>query len=198
MTAKPADSAKPRSAEAGEVERLKAELARQQKIGEAAYALHTSLDLDDLLGLILKAAREGVDADRGTVYLLSTDGRELWSRVLSGADRLTIRLPVGKGLAGAVAADGRTIRLDDVYADARFDRSWDAKTGFRTRTMLAAPIRNREGKVDVSDQWARFFEVRPVRVGLVSLERAEILEGVSDGQRIALDDPTRVPAREED
>lgn len=127
-----------------ELARLRAELARQKKLSEAAYALHTTLDLDVLLGLILKAAREGVDADRGTVYLLSEDRTKLWSKVLSGSDRLKIELPVGKGIAGAVAADGATVRLDDVYEDPRFDRSWDAKSGFRTRTMLAAPIRNRE------------------------------------------------------
>lgn len=130
-----------------ELLRLRAELARQQKLGEAAYALHTTLDLDVLLGLILTAAREGVEADRGTVYLLSEDGRELWSRVAAaGAEKLTIRLPVGRGIAGAVAADGRTIRLADAYDDPRFDRSWDAKTGFRTRTVLAAPIRSRDGR----------------------------------------------------
>jgi len=137
----------PPAGDAASFQRLEQELAREKKLNEAAYALHTTLDLDELLGLILKAAREGVDSDRGTVYLLSEDGKELWSRVLSGAEKLTIRLPVGRGIAGAVAADGASVRLDDVYKDERFDRSWDAKTGYRTRTMLAAPIRNRAGKV---------------------------------------------------
>jgi len=62
----------------------------------------------------------------------------------------------------------------------------------------AKPRRDRDGKVDVSAEWERFFESRPVRIGLVSLERSEVLEGLKDGQRIALDDPTRVPVREED
>lgn len=127
--------------------RLEADLARERKLNEAAYALHTTLDLDELLGLILKAAREGVGSDRGTVYLLSEDGREIWSRVLQATEIRTIRLPVGRGIAGAAAATGQPIRLDDAYDDPRFDRSWDAKTGYRTRTMLAVPIRNRGGKV---------------------------------------------------
>ena len=62
--------------------------------------------------------------------------------------------------------------------------------------QAAKPRKNRDGKVDVSDEWARFFEMRPVRVGLVSLERAELLDGMKQGQRIALDDPTRLPAVE--
>ena len=84
------------------------ELARQQKIGEAAYALHTSLDLDDLLGLILKAAREGVDADRGTVYLLSADGqRALVARALGHRPSSRSACPWG---AASPAPSRRTAR----------------------------------------------------------------------------------------
>jgi len=39
------------------------------------------------------------------------------------------------------------VRLDDAYDDPRFDRSWDKKSGYRTRQMLCAPIRNREGVI---------------------------------------------------
>ena len=49
MSQKPPEAAPRAAAEPGELERLRADLARQTKIGEAAYALHTSLDLDDLL-----------------------------------------------------------------------------------------------------------------------------------------------------
>jgi serine phosphatase RsbU (regulator of sigma subunit) len=114
---------------------------------EASYALHTTLELDKLLGLILHAAAEGVSADRGTVFLLTEDRKELWSKVLTGDENLEIRLPVGKGIAGAVAKTGETIRLADAHKDPRFDASWDLKSGFRTKQMLAAPIRGRDGKV---------------------------------------------------
>lgn len=127
------------------VEALKAELARQRHLAEASYALHTTLDLGELLQLILKAASEGVDADRGTVFLISDDGDEIWSRVMQGEKSLEIRLPIGKGIAGAVARTGETVRIADAYEDERFDQSWDKKTGFRTRQILAAPIRRRDG-----------------------------------------------------
>ncbi len=126
---------------------LRRELARARRLVEASYALHTTLDLDELLSLILDAARGGVDAERGTVFLLTPEGDQLWSRVASGDESLEIHLPVGQGIAGSVAATGKTLNLDDAYADPRFDRSWDAKSGFRTRQLLTAPIRNREGQV---------------------------------------------------
>ena len=114
---------------------------------KASYALHTTLDLDELLGLILDVASAGVDADRGTVFLVRPEGAEIWSRVLSGDERLEIRLPLGQGIAGSVAQTGETIRLEDAYEDERFDRGWDEQSGYRTRQILCAPIRNRDGAI---------------------------------------------------
>ena len=96
------------SDEAREADRLRKENDRLRRVTEASYALHTTLDLGELLGLILEAAKGGVDADRGTVFLLSEDGNELWSRVLTGDGDLEIRLPVGQGIAGSVARTGQT------------------------------------------------------------------------------------------
>lgn len=128
-------------------ERLRRELARHRHLVEASYALHTTFDLDELLGLILDAAKAGVDADRGTVYLLSEDGTELWSRVVTGGGNLEIRLPAGRGIAGGVATTGETVRVDEARDDPRFDPSWDRRSGYVTRQILAAPIRHRDGRV---------------------------------------------------
>jgi serine phosphatase RsbU (regulator of sigma subunit) len=130
-----------------QVDRLEEKIQRQGKLVEASYALHTSLDLGELLGLILDGARDGVEADRGTVFLLSEDGNEIWSRIVRGEEALEIRLPLGKGIAGTVAQTGETIRIDDAYEDQRFDPSWDKKSGYRTREILCAPIRNRAGEI---------------------------------------------------
>ena len=103
--------------------RLKMEAGRQRRLVEASYALHTTLDLVEVLQLILKSATDGVEADRGTVFLLSEDGTELWSRVVAGDQSLEIRLPVGKGIAGAVAKTGEVLRIKDAYEDPRFDET---------------------------------------------------------------------------
>jgi len=126
---------------------LAARAARQEKLLEASYALHQSLNLDELLVLLLDVASSAVLADRGTVYILDEDGQSLWSRVLSGDESLEIRLPIGDGLAGAVAASGETLCLSDAYDDPRFNRSWDEKSGYRTREVLCAPIKDRDGKL---------------------------------------------------
>jgi len=53
------------------------------------------------------------------------------------------------------------------------------------------PRKTKSGKFDVSDTWQRFFVEREVKVGLVSLEKAQILDGLKSGVEVALEDPTR-------
>jgi len=53
------------------------------------------------------------------------------------------------------------------------------------------PRKTKSGKYDVSDVWQRFFEEREVKVGLASLERAQVLKGVDAGAEVALEDPTK-------
>ena len=57
-----------------------------------------------------------------------------------------IRLPLGQGLAGQSALTGETINVPDAYADARFDRNVDLRTGFRTLNMLVVPVWGSDGQ----------------------------------------------------
>jgi len=132
--------------------------------------------------LLLDVAASAVAADRGTVYILDEDRQSLWSRVLSGDESLEIRLPVGDGLAGAVAASGETLRLADAYDDPRFNRSWDQKSGYRTREVLCAPIKDRDGKL------VGVFQLLNKRGGGGFLEDdEEFLEGLSVHAALAIE-----------
>jgi hypothetical protein len=53
------------------------------------------------------------------------------------------------------------------------------------------PRKTKSGKYDVSDVWKRFFDEREVKVGLASLERAQVLKGIDAGLEVALEDPTK-------
>lgn len=110
-------------------------------------------DLYDLVGLVHEAPDEAtlmanvmphvtaaLHADRGTLYFIDPNTGELWSRVLTGDATLEIRLRVGQGLAGWVAMSGAPLVINDVLKDDRFDGRWDARSGYRTRNMLAVPV----------------------------------------------------------
>lgn len=132
------------------VAELEVALAREERIAgalrEVGNALGTTLDLDDLLELILGKVTELLEADRATLYLLDEASKELVSRLVVGQKVRSIRVRVGHGIAGMVAQTGRPIRLSDAYADERFERQWDALTGYRTTSMLAAPLKNHLGR----------------------------------------------------
>ncbi len=132
------------------IARLERALAREQAktraLADISAALGSTLDLDELLGLVASRITAVIDAERSTIYLLDDGGEHLVSRVAEGQGSSTIRLKVGEGLAGWVAKKGQAINIKDAYQDVRFDAEWDRRTGYRTRSILAVPMKNRHGR----------------------------------------------------
>ncbi len=132
------------------VAELEAALARESRIAtalrEVGLALGTTLDLDQLLELILAKLTEALDADRATLYLLDEATDELVSRIVHGREVQSIRLHVGEGIAGHVARTGKSLHVKDPYKDSRFNADWDLLTGYRTKSILAAPMKNHLGR----------------------------------------------------
>ncbi|HTP79287.1 MAG TPA: SpoIIE family protein phosphatase [Bacteroidota bacterium] len=124
-----------------------AEVEKLRQLIEAAKTVNSTLDVNELLRLIVDTALSIVGAQGGTLYLIDEQKRELWSKVLKGSTMVEIRLPVGKGIAGYVAATGDSIKLSDAYLDPRFNPEIDAQTGFHTKSMLCVPIRNKQETV---------------------------------------------------
>lgn len=115
---------------------------------EATKTLNSTLDLGELLDIILKLATRQTRADRGTLYLVDREKREIWSLIAHGIDKeQEIRLPFGRGIAGAVAENREIINLPDAYQDPRFNPSFDRQFGYRTRSLLCMPIYNRAGEM---------------------------------------------------
>ena len=101
-----------------------------------------------------------LNADRASLFLL--DGDELVLKVAEHLEEMgEIRIPVGSGIAGAVAQSGAAIRIDDAYADPRFNREVDKKTGYRTRSIISLPVKNLEGEVFAVAQLLNRRDGRP-------------------------------------
>jgi signal transduction histidine kinase/putative methionine-R-sulfoxide reductase with GAF domain len=125
-------------------------LRREQRVSralrEVGMALGATVDLDELLELILDKLTELLEADRATLYLLDEATGDLVSRVMAGGEVRSIRMKVGHGVAGLVAKTGEPIRIEDAYRDSRFEQEWDLLTGYRTNNILAAPLKNHVGR----------------------------------------------------
>jgi len=132
------------------VAELEEALTREVRVTSAlravGLALGTTLDLDQVLELILDKITDALDADRATLYLLDEAKDELISRIAHGNDVRSIRLKVGQGIAGHVARTGKPLHVRDAYKDPRFSPDWDVLSGYRTHSILAGPMKNHLGR----------------------------------------------------
>ncbi len=101
---------------------------------------HRQLDLDVVLRRIVDETTRQLHADRGTLYLVDHATRELVSRVAHLPEIAEIRLRIGEGVAGWVAAEASAVRIARDEDDPRHTERFDAITGYRTTSMLAIPL----------------------------------------------------------
>jgi signal transduction histidine kinase len=93
-------------------------LRRLQAVTDVALA---HLALDELLNELLVRIRDALDADTAAILLLDDTGKDLVARAAKGIEEEVergVRIPVGKGFAGRIAAYRHAVVLDDVdHAD---------------------------------------------------------------------------------
>lgn len=172
-------------------------LADLQTVLAVSRALGAERDLDRLLALIVASATDLVDAERTSLFVVDRERNELWTRVAEGSGE--IRLPLGRGIAGAVAVDASVVNIPAAYQDARFDPANDQRTGFRTRSILCLPMVNHDGAVvgviqALNKRHAAAFGGRDEQVlaalaaqAGVALENAQLLQRDRERQRLLHD-----------
>lgn len=104
-----------------------------------------SVSLDTLLPRLIDLITESLEADRATLFLHDAETGHLFSRVARGDLIAEIRIPRDAGIAGAVFCSGQAEIIPDAYADPRFNQEVDRRTGYRTKSILCVPLRNRAG-----------------------------------------------------
>lgn len=158
---------------------------------KATAYLGQSLNLERTLKAVMDEARDLMQADRSTLFLLDRDRRELWSKVATanGQEMMEIRIPADRGIAGFVASTGQTLNIPNAYEDPRFDPSVDQRTGYQTRTILCMPVYNsaemligvtqlinkQQGCFTASDE--EFMRAFNIQAG-IALENAQLFERV--------------------
>ncbi|NBX24914.1 MAG: GAF domain-containing protein [Planctomycetes bacterium] len=117
------------------------------KLLAVSRRLAETADLEQVLSTVIDALRDLLDAERATVFEYDANTDELFTQVAHGlGDREgTIRIPSSRGIAGAAATSRQIVNIPDAYADERFNREVDIRTGFRTRSILAIPLVDHDG-----------------------------------------------------
>lgn len=129
---------------------LKSEVEYRTKLQDICNKIYAAYNLDEILVDLKDDITELFEAERITVYVVDGQRRELVSRFKSGLEIAEIRIPISpNSIAGYSAFKQKLVNIKNVYDDQElaaidselhFDKSWDKKTGFTTKQVLAFPI----------------------------------------------------------
>ncbi len=92
-------------------------------LAEIVDAVKLTLDKKELLSLILKLAMDTTGADKGSLMLLDSEEKVLKVEVAEGMEEeimRKVRVPVGEGITGWIAKEGKPLIIRGVAADPRF------------------------------------------------------------------------------
>jgi GAF domain-containing protein len=139
-----------------EVERLQRRL--QEEVGtlnrliQVSTQLNSTMNLPELLRLIINDAKDLLNSEACSVMLLDEDTGELVFEVAVGEkseDVTKHRIPPGQGIAGRVAQKGESLIINSVKDNPAFYGRIDQAVGYETRNMLAIPLKTKDRTIGV-------------------------------------------------
>jgi len=123
---------------------------KTDKFFDILNTILSTLNIDEILTTVVNEIRLILGADRCTLFLIDKDNNDLYSKVLQADNLVEIRVPITKNsLAGYTASTGAVININDAYDDSElksidselcFDRRWDEKSEYKTKSVLVMPI----------------------------------------------------------
>jgi len=103
--------------------------------------------LDEALDTLVQFTVSVIGADRGAIFLNDPANNELYTRITEGKFRRELRVLNTSGIAGEVFSTAQAVIIHDAYADPRFNRSVDERTGYTTQKILCVPLRTLRGEI---------------------------------------------------
>jgi len=129
------------------------EAANLRKVLAVNAKINSTLNLDELLGIIMKTAAEVMRTEASSLMLVDEATQELVFRVALGEKGKDLvekfRLKMGEGIGGYVAKTGEPVVVNDPAGDPRFAKRFDKATGFSTKAILCVPMKNRDKIIGV-------------------------------------------------
>jgi phosphoserine phosphatase RsbU/P len=133
-----------------EVESLRKSLNIYKGLVEVSGLINSITDYDELLRAILDVARRVILAEAASLFFVNKETGAVELAISSFAEgqfvQPKISVPPGRGIVGWVVTHGQSLLIPDAYDDSRFYKEADQQTGFRTRSVLCAPLM-RDGEV---------------------------------------------------
>ena len=112
-------------------------------LNEMSTSLSSTLDLDEVLTLIMERINAVLRVEAGSLLLIDDEAGELVFEIALGEKAEGVkpfRLPIGQGIAGHVAQSGEPLMISDAQKDRRHYKAVDVITDFLTTSMLCVPM----------------------------------------------------------
>jgi len=129
---------------AKETLKLQLKIKETETFHKINQIINSSLDLDYVLSAILDSSINLLGADGGTIFLKDKETGELIFEKVRGEKEEKLigkRLKKGEGIAGWVVENGEGIVVNQVLKDHRFSPHFDEITGFKTGSVICAPLK---------------------------------------------------------
>ena len=128
-----------------------------QKISEICAAVNVAIDGKELLEISLEGIMELFGAERGSIFILKENGRDLILRIARGMElneeqEMVKRL--GEGVVGRVAESKKPIVVENIAKDVRFE-NFKARKSYRTPSFICAPLLIKDaliGVINIADK----------------------------------------------
>jgi len=118
---------------------------RFELLADLGAMIAGEVELDDMLATFADRVARALGADRATLWLIDSETGEIRSQVATLPELPELRVPPGHGVVGYVVATGEIVNIRDTGSDPRWGGEAIAqRTGYRTTSMLTAPIVRRE------------------------------------------------------
>ena len=128
-----------------EITRLEQKIKRLSTLIDVNALISSSLNLDQILENVMTISKQVMNADASSLMLIDEKTNELVYEVALGTVgaklKQEFRLQMGQGIAGTVAQEGKPLLIEDVYTHPKFYRGHDEATGYRTKSMIAVPLK---------------------------------------------------------
>ena len=145
--------------------------------------------LDDALRFLVEISSQKVMADRASLFLNDPVTKELYTKFALGNLSEEIRIMNDSGISGAVFQSGQALVIDDPYADPRFNQHVDEKTGYRTKNIIAVPVKTIKGEIIgvlqvLNKQKGRFTKKDLQLLELITTQASQALDSMIELERI--------------
>ena len=121
---------------------LQVQLEKYSRLIQAGQIITSELNVDALFDVISDQTGKILDVERCSIFLIDENQQNLCSFVAADMESNQIQFSTDQGIAGWVFCNRTPQVVNNAYADARFYKEVDKKTGFRTVNILCVPLVN--------------------------------------------------------